>query len=226
MATQKQIEANRKNAQKSTGPTSDTGKAVSRLNALQSGIDAKLAVIAGEDKNALKDLSDSFYRDHQPATAMERAILDGVIRDTWLLQRFFRIESDLLEYEMESDFHPDRYQHKLGKAFRDSSQHQIRLQRRIDSTRKSQLNGIKEFERLQAERLAHPPAEPLPVTALPVTASPVTASPVTASPVTPSPANPNPQIGFVPDNAPEAPQPDPILAPPAPESRPRIGFIS
>jgi len=199
MATQKQIEANRKNAQKSTGPTSDTGKAVSRLNALQSGIDAKLAVIAGEDKNALKELSDSFYRDHQPATAMERAILDGVIRDTWLLQRFFRIESDLLEYEMESDFHPDRYQHKLGKAFRDSSQHQIRLQRRIDSTRKSQLNGIKEFERLQAERRAHPPAEPLPVTA----------SPVTPSPVTPSPANPNPQIGFVPDTPPQTPEIDP-----------------
>jgi len=200
MATLKQIEANRRNAQKSTGPTSETGKAVSRLNALQSGIDAKLAVIPGEDKNGLKELADSFYRDHQPATAMEQAILDGIIRDTWLLQRFFRIEADLLEFETESDLYPDRYEHKLGKAFRDSSQHQIRLQRRIDSTRKSQINGFKEFERLQAERRARPPAppsEPLPVTT--------------------SSQTPNSKIGFVPNIPPEPPT-EPEF-PPVPRER-------
>ena len=210
MATQRQIEANRKNSQKSTGPRTTEGKAVSRLNALQSGIDARLDVITGEDADSLEELAASFYRDHQPANSIECSILDGIIRDTWLLRRFFRIDAELLEYEMESDFHPDRYQHKLGKAFRDSSQHQIRLQRRIDSTRKAQMNGIRELERLQAERRAHPqpepPAEPLPVTA--------------------STQIPNSRIGFVPDTAPEAPETEPIPAPPAPESRPRYGFVA
>jgi len=213
MATKRQIEANRKNAQKSTGPRTPEGKAVSRLNALQSGIDAKLAVVTGEDEHALEELATSLYRDHQPATALERIVLDGVIRDTWLLQRFFRIEAELLEYEMESDYHPDRYQHKLGKAFRDSSQHQIRLQRRIDSTRKSQMSGIREFERLQAGRRDHPPApQPRPP-----------AEPLDA---TASPATPNPPIGFVSDIAPQAPETEPLPAPPAPQSRSRFGFVA
>ena len=213
MATQKQIEANRRNAQKSTGPTSETGKAVSRLNALKSGIDAKLAIITGENEQSLDELRDAFYRDHQPQTAMECALLDDVIRDTWMLQRFFHIDAELINYEIATDLYRDKTQHPLGKAFRASSQHQIRLQRRIDSTRKSQINTFKEFQRLQEERRAHPPA---------AQAQP----PAGLLDVTASPARPNPQIGFVPDSAPEAPQPEPIPAPPAPESRPRFGFYA
>ena len=49
MASQKQTEANRLNAQKSTGPRSVEGKAASRMNALKSGIDARSNFIRGED---------------------------------------------------------------------------------------------------------------------------------------------------------------------------------
>ena len=45
MASQKQTEANRLNAQKSTGPRSPEGKAASSMNALKSGIDAKSQII-------------------------------------------------------------------------------------------------------------------------------------------------------------------------------------
>ena len=41
MSTRRQIEANRRNAQKSTGPPSVTGKAASSMNALKTGIYAK-----------------------------------------------------------------------------------------------------------------------------------------------------------------------------------------
>ena len=41
MATRKQIAANRRNSQESTGPRSDEGKARSSMNALKTGIDAK-----------------------------------------------------------------------------------------------------------------------------------------------------------------------------------------
>jgi hypothetical protein len=44
MATEKQRAANRRNAQKSTGPRSVEGKAVSSQNALKSSIDAKSQV--------------------------------------------------------------------------------------------------------------------------------------------------------------------------------------
>ena len=49
MPTEAQINANRLNAQKSTGPTSPEGKARSALNALKSGIDAWSHIIPGED---------------------------------------------------------------------------------------------------------------------------------------------------------------------------------
>ena len=53
MSSRKQIEANRLNAQKSTGPRSVEGKAAIRFNALKTGIDAKSQVIPGEDPAAL-----------------------------------------------------------------------------------------------------------------------------------------------------------------------------
>ena len=48
MATLKQIDANRRNAQRSTGPRTPEGKAATRFNALKSGIDAQAQVISGE----------------------------------------------------------------------------------------------------------------------------------------------------------------------------------
>ena len=56
MATSKQNQANRQNAQRSTGPRSAEGKAASRFNALKTGIDAKAQVIPGEDPDQLEDL--------------------------------------------------------------------------------------------------------------------------------------------------------------------------
>src|SRR5581483_10830012 len=49
MSTLRQIEANRRNSQLSTGPRTPEGKAVSRFNALKSGVNAKAQVIPGED---------------------------------------------------------------------------------------------------------------------------------------------------------------------------------
>jgi len=52
MPTQNQIQANRRNAQHSTGPRTAEGKAASSMNALKSGIDARSSVIPGEDAAA------------------------------------------------------------------------------------------------------------------------------------------------------------------------------
>jgi hypothetical protein len=62
MATLAQITANRLNAQKSTGPRSAEGKAVSRFNALKHAASAKSVVIPGEDESALAELA-AAYRD-------------------------------------------------------------------------------------------------------------------------------------------------------------------
>ena len=48
MATTRQIEANRANSRKSTGPRTDEGKAAVRLNALKHGLSADCVIIPGE----------------------------------------------------------------------------------------------------------------------------------------------------------------------------------
>ena len=190
MSTERQIEANRRNAAKSTGPRSVEGKAVSSMNALQFGIHAETVMIVGEDPEALTQLAESFYRDHQPETAMERALLDNIIRDTWLLTRFFRIDAEIIDHQIEEDRYPPEV-NRAGKAFLASSTQQIRLQRRIDATRRSQIQAFKELQRLQAERRAQPSAPQPQPPLLDVTAAP---------------SAPKEQIGFV---------PQPELAPPA-----------
>src|SRR5256886_4777295 len=60
MPTQAQLNANRLNALKSTGPTSPEGKAASSLNALKSGIDAWSHIIPGEDPAELEDLTAAY----------------------------------------------------------------------------------------------------------------------------------------------------------------------
>ena len=194
MATERQIQANRRNAAKSTGPRSVEGKAVSRMNALQSGIHAESNIIYGEEESDLNELRDAFYRDHQPETTMECALLDNIIRDTWLLRRFFRIDAEMIDHAIEDALYK-KEENQVGKAFIDTSTDQIRLQRRIDATRKSQIQGFKELARLQTERRAQPP-------------TPQPQPPAGPLSVTPSPATPNPQIGFVPQTSLEPPEPD------------------
>src|SRR5437870_774323 len=62
MATLAQIQANRRNAQKSTGPKSEAGKIVTSQNACKSGVYAEAPLIDGEDPAAFDALALS-YRD-------------------------------------------------------------------------------------------------------------------------------------------------------------------
>src|SRR5215472_16091095 len=79
MASLEQIQANRQNARKSTGPRSAEGKAKSRFNALKSGIDAQSAVIPDEDPAKFQELSDEYYTRFQPQTPEERDLPDTLI---------------------------------------------------------------------------------------------------------------------------------------------------
>jgi hypothetical protein len=142
-------------------------------NALGSGIHTESTIITGEDPDVLAQLAETFYHDHQPQTAIERAQLDNVIRDTWLLTRFSRIDAEIIDYEIENGNDPKEI-NSASKAFPDSSTGKTGLQRRINDTRRSQIQAFKEFQRLQAERRAQPPppkSQPLEVTSPPSTYS-------------------------------------------------------
>jgi hypothetical protein len=203
MATLSQIEANRRNAQQSTGPRTPEGKAASSMNAFKTGIDAESSVIPGEDAAALAALTERFYHDCQPQTAIESALVDNIIRAAWRLRRFDRIDAEILIYVMEDTNYPSPNA-PIGMAFHQSSSTQSRLQRRINDTSRLQREAIMDLQRLQAAR---PQPQPQPPARQPVESQ--------------SPASP---IGFdpqthVPEPSPEPPiPPPPAPRPPAPET--------
>src|SRR5437588_12930369 len=71
MPSVKQIEANRLNSRKSTGPRTSAGKAVVAANALKHGIFAQSPAIVGENSFAFLDLKDALLLRFQPATPEE-----------------------------------------------------------------------------------------------------------------------------------------------------------
>ncbi len=56
MTSQRRLEANRRNALKSTGPKTPEGKAAVRLNALKHGLLSRDILLPGEDEAALGEL--------------------------------------------------------------------------------------------------------------------------------------------------------------------------
>ena len=95
MATAAQINANRANAQKSTGPRSVEGKSASRFNALKHGIDAASVVIPGEDPAEYQALADDYRRDFRPLSPSEIFHVDTMLRADWLKRRLQLVEADL-----------------------------------------------------------------------------------------------------------------------------------
>src|SRR5579862_1498304 len=93
MATEKQIEANRLNAQESTGPTSLEGKAKSSANRLSWGCTSNTTVIPGEDPCEFKALTDDLLNEHQPATATEQVLAEQMAHNCWLELRAFRLQT-------------------------------------------------------------------------------------------------------------------------------------
>src|SRR6185436_5463541 len=115
MSTLRQIEANRRNAQKSTGPTSVTGKAASSMNALKSGIHAKSLVLPSEKLADLEQLIDDYYQRHNPDSPEARLYLDEVIHCEWLLRRYRTTETQMWQYQAQSAY-ADEQKYPLGKS--------------------------------------------------------------------------------------------------------------
>jgi len=102
MTSHAQIEANRLNSQKSTGPTSPEGKAASSLNALKSGIHATSHIIPGENPAELAALTAAFLLEFQPADPNQLALVDTLIAAEWTQRRLRRIEAELWNSRDES----------------------------------------------------------------------------------------------------------------------------
>ena len=210
MSTIRRIEANRLNAQKSTGPRSPEGKAVVRMNALKSGIDAQSTIIRGENPADLESLTNEYLAAHSPATPQERFYVDILIRCDWHMRRLARADAQLWEYRFQDYSHmPEDC--PLGKIYFYTDTVFTRLQRHMKSRERSYKDASRELALLQSasgadDRFASsanaaPPAPELAPT-------PEPAPDRSPQPIATTPSYP--EIGFVPATPSEAPAEPPV----------------
>ena len=95
MTSDKQIEANRRNALKSTGPKTPQGKDAARLNALSHGLLAQEILLRGEDKDALRELSEGLRLELQPVGELENLLVERITSLLWRLRRLARVEAGI-----------------------------------------------------------------------------------------------------------------------------------
>jgi hypothetical protein len=99
MTSPKKIEANRQNAQKSTGPRTATGKDAVRLNAMRHGLLSKEILLPGEDVEALQELDERLRIQLRPVGELENLLVDQITNAYWRLARLGRIETGIFVWE-------------------------------------------------------------------------------------------------------------------------------
>ena len=97
MSSLKQIEANRRNALKSTGPTSPEGKERSRCNAVRHGLTAETVIAALEDVEDYQAFEAAVISDYNAESAVERELVHRLASVLWRLRRATGIESAFFE---------------------------------------------------------------------------------------------------------------------------------
>ena len=188
MATERQMEANKLNAQKSTGPKTPEGKAKSSANRLSFGFASNTIIIPGEDPEEFRGLIEDFIAEHQPVCVTEQVLVEKMAQQHWLSLRALRLQGEAFIYQACADIGfavPKdlglliRYQTSADRAFH-------RAHNELVKAKKQRPNSEIGFESQNFGEQAHPvpvqpgttPAEPQkPAPVIPISSNSPSARP-------------------------------------------------
>jgi hypothetical protein len=163
MPTDKQLAANRANAQKSTGPKSTAGKQRSSLNALRHGLTGQVVVMPEEDLAAYHRFLTDLTASLNPDGPLETQLAQSYAAFQWRINRANAIEETLLTLGNMEEIvanlvidHPEAHNATSNaKSFRNHSDVFSRLalysQRLVNQAEKV----FKQLQHLQADRRQH-----------------------------------------------------------------------
>ncbi len=97
MATEAQVNANRANAQKSTGPRTAEGKAAVAQNALTHGLMARAAVLQGEEWEEYTSFHENLIQELYPDGVQEEELAERIVGLYWRLRRAERYQNAVFE---------------------------------------------------------------------------------------------------------------------------------
>lgn len=102
--TQKQINANRRNAKLSTGPKTEEGKGAVAQNALKHGVFSRQILLEGESKKDFENLAAELYDHFRPHGFLERLFWERALAAAWRLSRVTQMESMLINHAEKKPF--------------------------------------------------------------------------------------------------------------------------
>jgi hypothetical protein len=105
MATENQINANRKNALKSTGPRTEEGKEAASQNSTKHGLRAKRDVIRTENQDEFVLFRENMIADLSPDGAMEEMLAERIVSLSWRLKRVEHFQNAVIDALIEHGLH-------------------------------------------------------------------------------------------------------------------------
>ncbi len=151
MSTQAQVTANQTNAQKSTGPKTEQGKAIASQNNFRFGFTGTFRVLAWENEVEFQILLDTLHAEHQPSTPTETVLVDKMAQSLWLSKRAVLLQDLTMDIAAPLCENPKqlalylRYQATHDRAFRNALTDLLKLRA---ETRKQQI-GFESQQRHQ-----------------------------------------------------------------------------
>ena len=115
MTTLRQIESNRRNAQKSTGPKTQDGKRRASQNAVRHGLTAETVVAPLEDPADYRGFELAVTAAYDAETAVERELVLRLASLLWRLRRATSVETGLLQIQCDPSAASDQAPSKLAE---------------------------------------------------------------------------------------------------------------
>jgi hypothetical protein len=151
MASEKQIAANRRNSQKSTGPKTARGKAMSARNAFRHGLRPRKIISFDENEPDFVAFLDDIHASFDPADAVEEHLVERIAICAWRLRRLYRVEVEMFDAFHEPE--PQRLEDLvLGNIFEVRPENMARLSRYEISVDRALHRAFVMLERRQARR--------------------------------------------------------------------------
>ena len=159
MSSQAQIDANRLNAQKSTGPRTPEGRAAVRLNGVKHGLTAETIVLKGESQADFTNLLDSYEAEHVPASPTEEELVRQLALAAWRLRRLYHQEAGFYAFQSKdtadnTEFLELNQAERMGYVCFVSEKTLAMFNRQEARLERTFYRALHELQRLRKERLA------------------------------------------------------------------------
>jgi len=224
MISERQQEANRRNAAKSNGPKTPEGRAAVRMNALKHGLTAAEIILpTTEDKLEFDQFRLAFEEECQPVGLLEQVVVEDLVISRWRMNRvrkmepgFFALRHHVMRRQIKEDFSTLDAQAHLALIFRDDAQDEDtigKMSRYEARFERSFYKALKELQRLPALRAAVSDSGNGTVSQDPVSPAPDPPSDAVSDPI------PHPQAS-APQMEPAVPTSHPPVSPEKPQGNP------